>query len=337
MASISRRGEKWLAQVCIHGQRKSKIFATKGQAKAWATRLEAEAAPHEFGTIPRKQIRELLERYAREVSPRKKGMRWEQIRLDRICRADPLADVWLEDLNPSHIAEWRDRRLEVVKPGSVRREWNLLSNVFKTAVHEWGWLKQNPMSQVRRPPAPPPRDRRYTPDEIRRVCEAAGYSPDQPPITTRARTCAAFLLALETGMRLGEIAALRHEDLMLNQKVLVATGQAPGAGKTAAAKRRVPLSSRAVEILKQVSAVTAHKSQTVFDVGRDSMSTTFGTICDKANVHGATFHDSRHEATTRLAQKLNPLELAKTLGHKDLRMLMVYYEEAAENIAKRLD
>jgi integrase len=304
MASISRRGEKWLAQVCIHGQRKSKIFATKGQAKAWATRLEAEAAPHEFGTIPRKQVRDLLERYAREVSPRKKGMRWEQIRLDRICRADPLADVWLEDLNPSHIAEWRDRRLEVVKPGSVRREWNLLSNVFKTAVHEWGWLKQNPMSQVRRPPAPPPRDRRYTPDEIRRVCEAAGYSPDH---------------------------------LMLNQKVLVATGQAPGAGKTAAAKRRVPLSSRAVEILKQVSAVTAHKSQTVFDVGRDSMSTTFGTICDKANVHGATFHDSRHEATTRLAQKLNPLELAKTLGHKDLRMLMVYYEESAENIAKRLD
>lgn len=337
MASITRRGNNWLAQGCVKGKRKSKTFPTKALAIAWVTQWEAEARAQLLGAIPRKRVRDLLERYSTEVSPTKKGVRWEQIRLQRICETDPLADIWLEDLSPRHIAEWRDRRIVDVSAGSVRREWNLLSAAFNIAVREWGWLTENPTRNVRRPPPPPPRDRRYTHAEIQRICDAAGYRPELPPITKRARTCAAFLLAIETGMRLGEIAALRFEDLRLDQCFLLVTGHSRGAGKTAAAKRQVPLSSHAIKILEQVSAVTGRNSQTVFDVGRDSMSTTFGTICDKANVHGATFHDSRHEATTRLAQKLNPLELAKTLGHKDLRMLMVYYEEAAENIAKRLD
>ena len=48
------------------------------------------------------------------------------------------------------------------------------------------------------------------------------------------------------------------------------------------------------------------------------------------------FHDLRHTAITRLASKLNILELARCVGHKDLRQLQVYFNMSAEDIAKKL-
>jgi integrase len=48
------------------------------------------------------------------------------------------------------------------------------------------------------------------------------------------------------------------------------------------------------------------------------------------------FHDARHEAITRLAQKLNVLELARMVGHRDLNMLQIYYNETAQQLAKKL-
>ena len=49
------------------------------------------------------------------------------------------------------------------------------------------------------------------------------------------------------------------------------------------------------------------------------------------------FHDSRHEAITRLAKKLNVLDLARMTGIRDLKILNVYYNETAESMAARLD
>jgi integrase len=48
------------------------------------------------------------------------------------------------------------------------------------------------------------------------------------------------------------------------------------------------------------------------------------------------FHDTRHEGITRLAAVLVVLELARAVGHRDLRMLQAYYNESAEDIAKQL-
>ena len=48
------------------------------------------------------------------------------------------------------------------------------------------------------------------------------------------------------------------------------------------------------------------------------------------------FHDTRHEAITRLAKRLDVLELARVVGHRDPRSLMIYYNETAEQLAKKL-
>jgi integrase len=56
----------------------------------------------------------------------------------------------------------------------------------------------------------------------------------------------------------------------------------------------------------------------------------------KALIEDLHFHDTRHTAITRLAKKLDVLPLARIVGHKDLRQLMVYYNESAETLAQQL-
>ena len=46
--------------------------------------------------------------------------------------------------------------------------------------------------------------------------------------------------------------------------------------------------------------------------------------------------DARHEAITRLAKVFDVLELARIVGHRDLRMLLVYYNPSAEDLSGKL-
>ena len=57
---------------------------------------------------------------------------------------------------------------------------------------------------------------------------------------------------------------------------------------------------------------------------------------ERSCIEGLTFHDSRHAAITRLAKKLNVLDLARMVGHRDLRMVQIYYNESAEDMAVKL-
>lgn len=107
-----------------------------------------------------------------------------------------------------------------------------------------------------------------------------------------------------------------------------------GAGKTDAARREVPLSSEALRILRQLESV--RDGDSVLRVSASSIDVLFRKARDKAGVFGLTFHDSRHLAITRLAKVLDVLPLAKAIGHRDLRMLMIYYNPSAEDLAKKL-
>lgn len=306
MATYYKTGETWRAQVARRGIRKSASgFKTKAAAVAWAGRVEAEIMAGIRGEVPHLPFSVLLQRYATEVSPKKKGERWEVVRLQALER-DPLASVSLRRLGAPHVAEWRDRRLQSVSAASVRREWNLLSNVCAIAVREWRLLQSNPFKDLARPKSSQPRNRIATDEELDMLTKSASVNMRR-----------VIMFAVETGMRAGEIASLKPEDI----RGAVATLNDTKNGTS----REVPLSKGALEQLPAPFGLTA-----------ESISALFAQLCKRCEIEGLTFHDLRHLAATRLSKKLNTLQLCRMFGWKDPKQAMTYYNETAAEVAEKL-
>ena len=326
MASVKPHKGKWRVFIFKAGVRKTKVFDVKAQATAWAAQTEADIISGKSGAIPDKTFGQLLARYADEVSITKRGAKWEINRINLLCR-DGIAGVKLRDLKQTDLASWRDARLRVVSPASVCREMNILSHALNVAMNEWKWLPANPLKGVRRPPPTRPRDRRPSGDEIDRLTFAMGYSPAETPANITARVGAACLFAIETAMRCGEICAMTWPHVHLARRFVHIPMSKNGLS------RDVPLSAEAIRLLNQLP----RDGESVFGLATSQVDALFRKAKEKAMVEGLTFHDFRHEAITRLARKLDVLDLARMVGHRDLRQLAIYYNATAEEMAGRLD
>ncbi len=312
---------KWQAQIARNGIRKSSSFATKREAQDWAARQEylvTNAEPPQTKLT----LKDAFDRYAREESPKRRGERWEVVRLERLS-SDKIADKRLADLEPADFAEWRDRRAKEVAPATVRREMTLMSSVLTTARREWGLISHNPISDIRKPASPPPRDRRVSADEIDKLIKAGGTDLSK----AQARAVHAFRFAVETAMRAGEIVGLT--DKTVDRDTRVATLPKTKNGTA----RKVPLSTAALGLLDELPETDGP----LFDLSNQQIDAMFRKARDKSEIEDLRFHDSRHEAITRLAKKVDVLSLARMVGHKDVKMLMIYYNETAEELAQRLD
>lgn len=324
MASLDKRRGKWRARVYVDGVRSSGTFHTKAEAAAWALKREAELT---HGTFPSRTVAAAFDKYAEEVSPTKRGARWEELRLKGLGRDPLLGGLRMSSLTTTHIAEWRDRRLKSVSGSTVSREMALLRSVFKIARMEWRWLGSNPMQDVGRPPKPRARRRRITQDEIARVRLALGYPEDAAPETLSQRVAMAFLLAIETGMRAGEILSLDWPAIHLKQRFVHLDKTKNGD------ERDVPLSSYAVKLLKLLPA----NGVPAFGLATGSRDALFRRAVTNAKIADLHFHDARAEAIWRLSKKLDVLQLARMIGHRDIKSLQFYYEESASDTAKLLD
>lgn len=291
----------WRVQVARRGVRVSSSFETKAAAVAWAGQKEAEIMAGHRGEIPNLTVADLLTRYSREVSEHKKGRRWEQIRLKALGR-DPLAPQKLRQLDTPHVAAWQERRLKAISSASVRRERNLLNNVFEIARKEWKWLAKNPFMGVRRPKDGRARRRIATPSEIAKLTAKKG------------RLSRAIVVALETGMRAGEV--VRAE---VKGRIAYLPDTKNGE------YREVPLSEKAVKALGEGLYLAP-----------GSITKLFRERCAELGIEGLIYHDLRGNAATRLSKVLNPLQLARMFGWKDLKQAMTYYREKPEDIAKLL-
>ncbi|MES2323233.1 MAG: tyrosine-type recombinase/integrase [Pseudomonadota bacterium] len=317
MAVPKKVDGRWQHRVMVKGKRTSGTFDTKAQALAW----EAEQrTAKDGGNATTQTCKDAFDRYEREVSKGKKGYRWEALRLASFSRSD-LGAVRVVDLNASHIAKWRDTRLKTVLGSTVNREMNIISNVFTVARKEWKWITESPTGDVKRPKESPPRFRRVHQEEIEQLCHVLGWCNTKPKTKNQA-VAAAFLFALETGMRAGEICILRKGD------VVGAVAHLRGGVVKNGLARDAPLTPRAVEIWKMLPDG--------FGIDPASLDALFRKAKKATTIVDLTFHDSRHEATTRLAKKLHVLDLARVIGHKDIRKLMIYYNESAADIAAKL-
>lgn len=337
MASITAYGGRYRAVVRRVGYKaRSKIFPTERQAKAWARSIEAEmdrAQYREPGQGLKTTVRELFEKFSTDVCPGRKGGRWETVRLAMLLRTADFVERRLDQLQAEDIRAWRDERLKEISPASVNREMNLISGVFTHAIKEWGTpLRENPVHLVKRPNGSGRhRNRRWSEDDIAKVLRAAEWKQEQRPVLGREYVGWAVLVAIETAMRLGELCTLRVRDFHPAERYVTLHDTKNGDA------RAVPLSKKAVELLT-ILVDGRGQGEHIFRVSAASLGVYFREVRKKAGVVDLRFHDTRHEAATRLSKKLpNVLELSAVTGHRSLQSLKRYYNPTPAELASKLD
>ncbi len=127
-------------------------------------------------------------------------------------------------------------------------------------------------------------------------------------------------------MRSGEILALTWPNVHLAEQYVHLPKTKNGDA------RHVPLSRRACEILRCLPLGFGP----IFQVDAAMRDALWRKVRDKTPHKEVHFHDSRAEAIWRLSKKLDILQLARVIGHRDLKSLMIYYNEPASEIARRL-
>lgn len=324
MATIEKVAGGWRARIRRKGQDRSATFSKRAQAQAWAAEAEVEISS---GVATGKTLADAIIRYKDEVSPGKKGHKWETVRLTKFLRDLPFAGELLSAVTVPVVAQWRDDRLTEVQGSSVRREMNLLSSVFEQARREWQWVKSNPCRDVRRPPENPHRTRRVSQDEIERICLALGYEEGaSAPDSKSAQVAVAFLLAIETAMRAGEILALERSRVDLSRMIAELPKTKNGHART------VPLTLKACVLLESMSS----EGQRFFQLSPSSLDALFRKYVKQAAVDDLRFHDSRREATSRLAKQVDVLTLARITGHRNISELLTYYQTDMAEVAQAL-
>jgi integrase len=275
-------------------------------------------------------MRVALETYRAKVSLLKKGYAQEKYRIERLKRSF-LGKKRVRDVTSVDIATYRDQRLadlnpqtqQPLSPSSVRLELCLLSNFFDLCRIEWGYCDENPVAKVRKPKAPPGRERRFTAREDRLIMRYC-HQHSNPSLFS------IMVLALETAMRQGELLKLEWEHINLK------TGIAHLPSTKNGSKRDVPLSQKAREALIRMGVKPSGR---VFAYTPEGFKSTWRYMMIKLGIEDLHFHDARHEAISRFFElgTLDIMEIAAISGHKSLSMLKRYTHLRATKLVRKLE
>jgi hypothetical protein len=135
-----------------------------------------------------------LERYRDTVTPRKRGANRELYKLKVLLR-HRMARLSLDRVTAAELAAYRDHRLAIVKPDTVRREMAILHHCLRLASEEWDVpMSSNPLGRIRLPPPGRSRDRRVDAGELDRLVRAC--------VSNRTKWLPTLIsLAIETAMK----------------------------------------------------------------------------------------------------------------------------------------
>lgn len=372
MATIVKKGPyQYQAQIRKKGYPDVyKTFEKKKDAVDFAAQIESEMIRGKY--INRNEadsttLYEALDRYEREVSIRKKGYETEKWRIGAWKR-HRLANTALSNLRSSDFAKYRDERLLDGKSAStIRNDLALISHLFTIAIQEWNIPLINPTSGVRKPQENNDRSRLFQKDEESRILNAIKEASIQAHWRANPWIEPIVIFAIETSMRMDEILSLDWSNIDLINYTATAIDTKNDETKV------VPLSEKAVEILKNLPKICSNKvinintanikspailENQVFKTTNDALDQSWRRAIKRARktyeqeqiklgksqteiindklLTDFHFHDLRHEAITRLASIFELHELMKITGHKSSRMLARYYHPKASDLAKKL-
>lgn len=343
MAHIEKtKGGRYRAQVEKWGVRDSKTFDTQREAKDWATLAEAEILRGERMRFPRISLADVLDLYVERVSIRKQTAGKETMRINAFKRHFPeLAGKVMCETTTADWALWRDRRLKVVSGSTVAREINLFSNVYQQAMHELGpYCNHSPFTHLTKPRENPPRSQRWRWRTTRKVLRYLGYCTGRPPQDRSQEVAYVLLVGLRTAMRLQEILSLTERNVNFEARVVTVSHKMQ---YRTGAQREIPIQKQAARLLRTLRdhakrsdremlfSMNSDQADRAWRRKRDQLADLFP---EAADLH---IHDTRAEAITRLARKVNVMQLSRICGISDLQLLNErYYRETAEEVAARM-
>jgi integrase len=322
--------------------------------------LNAAAAQLQQGTfvVPSKQtLNEYLEEWLPAVQHSLRSNTYAGYRhLSKLYVIPKLGHVRLAQLTPQRLNAFYGNLLQgggrSGKPLSRKtvQSVHLLVNRALGDAAKWGMLARNPAS-LATPPKPDKREMRtWTPSEVQAFLE---YVRGCGGVASLHYT--AYMLAVSTGMRRGEILGLRWRDVDLEKASLSVQQVATAYGskgslrytdpKTKSSRRRIALDSATVEALREwrkqwfpVSADLVFTDEVGSPLSPGNFSQRFVDVLRRAqrSVPGLPrirFHDLRHtHATLALAAGVHPKVVQERLGHSDISVTLGVYSHVVEGM-----
>lgn len=298
-----------------------KLFATKIEAQRFE--IEQKALMKSGAVIVRRTVAEAIQRYLDEITPEHRSHKSEISRFNFFANSF-LGLMYVDQVTPNDIELFIRQRKEKVKDGTILREVGMLSALFTHCIR-WRYCLSNPTKPAKKPPEPPHRRRRVYSHEIEQILPLLRYREDSPVFLRCQVAAVAFLFGIETGMREGEIFSMTWDNVYLKEGYV----HLPRTKNDD--WRDVPLSHRAVELIEKMIGFSEIK---VFSFAQESTVQVFRLAVKAAGIKDLHFHDSRHEACSRMAllPGMDVIKLAKIIGHRDPRSLMIYFNPTAEEL-----
>jgi integrase len=323
------RGNAWYITWIDASGKRHKKRARRQSFEGARRELERERAKiteaKETGYVPvtfKETAKEYIHRQKSLLSPR------EYERQDSILEKHlkPFFAGKLGDVSARLVEQYISTRNRKCSPATIRKEVGVLKHLLNWAL-KGGKIRSNPAAGVALPKPPAGRLRYLQPTEFQAVVEQC--PPWIQPIVR---------LAAATGMRRGEILGLRWLDADLLQKQINLPQTKNGKGRT------VYLNEMAMDVFRSLvldPEIQANEPVFGLDATPEEVSMCFVRACRRAGVEDFHFHDLRHTHATWLRQKGVQLdEIARQLGHSDLRMTQRYAHLGASQVREavcRLD
>ncbi len=228
----------------------------------------------------------------------------------------------LHELTPLDIEKYKKERIKTVASATVNRELACLKTIFNKAI-EWEKVEQNPVRKVKLYKENNRRVRYLESNEIDRLLrECSGHLN---PI---------IIVALNTGMRRGEILNSKWSDVDINQRLIYIMNSKSGE------KREIPVNNLLLELLKRLKE--GSKSDYVFSHEDGSpfgkVDKGFRSACKRAGIKDFRFHDLRHTFASHLVMNGVDLKtIQELLGHKSLEMTLRYAHLSPDHKRKAVD
>jgi len=253
-----------------------------------------------------------------------------------------LGRVDVRSLRPEHLQQmYAAMRADGATASMMVKAYQVIHQALDAAVR-MGIIPRNPHDLVPTPKPPQREVSALTPEQVRRLLDVAKGSCVENML----------VLVLTTGLRRGEIAGLRWDDVDLERGLITVRHSMDQRRqlrptKTARGRRPVELTAPAIEALRREKAkgrsdvwVFATKNGTPWFP--QNISAEFRRLLDKAGLRGVRLHDLRHtHATLMLLAGANPKVVQERLGHADVRTTLNIYSHVLPGIqraaAQRVD